>query len=349
MSSFDPYHKWLGIPKSEQPPHHYRLLGTAPFETDPEVIEAAADRQMAYIRQCATGPYTKESQQILNELSAARVCLLNAAKKQTYDRELKARVAPPASAHSSSNEADEARDSALLLLEQSVAEKSGAPSHRQSRKKTSGLNAYWLYGGGGGLGLLLLWAFVHMLGQERERQQPAKQTTVAETPDTQARDSKKDRPTRRRSPEGASKPTETAPSIPVTASSPTSDLLKQISLQQNSIRGTWRFDGATLVSSGESMALLQIPVTPPENYILRATIEAATIQDGLCLGLVVGPTQGTVVLNGWNNSTSGLQWIDSKWALENETRTGPVLVSGAPNQIVCTVVGNRIEATCNGK
>ena len=25
--SFDPYHKWLGIPPEDQPPHHYRLLG----------------------------------------------------------------------------------------------------------------------------------------------------------------------------------------------------------------------------------------------------------------------------------------------------------------------------------
>jgi hypothetical protein len=94
MSSFDPYHKWLGIPKVEQPPHHYRLLGVAPFESDLEVIEAAADRQMSYIRQCATGPYTKESQQILNELSAARICLLNPEKKQAYDGDLKSRLAP---------------------------------------------------------------------------------------------------------------------------------------------------------------------------------------------------------------------------------------------------------------
>src|SRR5580704_8790591 len=95
MSEFDPYHKWLAIPPAEQPPHHYRLLGVALYESDLDVIEAAADRQMSYIRQCATGPYTKESQKILNELSAARVCLLNKAKKEAYDRELKSRLTPP--------------------------------------------------------------------------------------------------------------------------------------------------------------------------------------------------------------------------------------------------------------
>ncbi len=90
MPAFDPYYKWLGIPKAEQPPNHYRLLGIALFESDPDVIEAAADRQMTYVSQCATGEHTKLSQQVLNELSKARVCLLVADKKQAYDARLKA-------------------------------------------------------------------------------------------------------------------------------------------------------------------------------------------------------------------------------------------------------------------
>jgi hypothetical protein len=49
MATFNPYHKWLGISLKEQPPNHYRQLGIDVFESDPEVIEAAADRQMAYI------------------------------------------------------------------------------------------------------------------------------------------------------------------------------------------------------------------------------------------------------------------------------------------------------------
>lgn len=31
--NFDPYHKWLGIPPEEQPPHYYRLLGIKLFES----------------------------------------------------------------------------------------------------------------------------------------------------------------------------------------------------------------------------------------------------------------------------------------------------------------------------
>ena len=41
--AFDPLHKWLGIPASEQPPNHYRLLGLAAYEEDRDVIDAAAD------------------------------------------------------------------------------------------------------------------------------------------------------------------------------------------------------------------------------------------------------------------------------------------------------------------
>jgi hypothetical protein len=49
-AGFDPYHQWLGISPKDQPANHYRLLGVELFEVDHEVIENAADRQMAYLR-----------------------------------------------------------------------------------------------------------------------------------------------------------------------------------------------------------------------------------------------------------------------------------------------------------
>lgn len=89
---FDPYHKWLGISPKDQPPNHYRLLGIELFETDPDVIDAAANRQMAYIQGCATGPHLALSQQLLNEIAAARLCLLNPKKKADYDAHLKGKL-----------------------------------------------------------------------------------------------------------------------------------------------------------------------------------------------------------------------------------------------------------------
>jgi len=90
--TFDPYRKWLGIAQEEQPPHHYRLLGINLFENDPDVIDSAADRQMAHVRTFQTGQHSEESQKILNELAAARVCLLDSDKKAAYDAELQAEI-----------------------------------------------------------------------------------------------------------------------------------------------------------------------------------------------------------------------------------------------------------------
>lgn len=74
-TQFDPYHRWLGIPSNDQPAHHYRLLGLAVGESDPEVILDAAERQMAHVRTYQLGPYSEMSQKILNELAPPRrVC-----------------------------------------------------------------------------------------------------------------------------------------------------------------------------------------------------------------------------------------------------------------------------------
>ena len=72
--SFDPYHKWLGISPKDQPPNHYRLLGVELFESDPDVIESAADQRMTHVRTFQTGQGSADSQRILNELSAAKLC-----------------------------------------------------------------------------------------------------------------------------------------------------------------------------------------------------------------------------------------------------------------------------------
>ncbi len=96
--AFDPYRKWLGIPPKDQPPNHYRLLAIELFEDDPDVIEAAADARMAHVRTYQTGQNSALSQKILNELSKAKLCLLDAARKTNYDAELRQRQAATSSA-----------------------------------------------------------------------------------------------------------------------------------------------------------------------------------------------------------------------------------------------------------
>ena len=92
-TGFDPYRKWLGIPPQDQPANHYRLLGLTVFEEDPEIIEDAAVRQIAYVRTFQTGKYAQFSQKLLNELSAARIVLLQRDKKRAYDAELRQQMA----------------------------------------------------------------------------------------------------------------------------------------------------------------------------------------------------------------------------------------------------------------
>ena len=68
-------------------------LGLTVFEDNPDVIANAADKQMAHIRSFQTGQHSALSQKILNEMAAARICLLNAAKKAQYDEKLQGQLA----------------------------------------------------------------------------------------------------------------------------------------------------------------------------------------------------------------------------------------------------------------
>jgi hypothetical protein len=91
---FDPYLQWLAIRDPKRPPNHYRLLGIDLFESDVEVIQNAADRQMTHIRRFQGGIHSAESQQLLNELSGAKICLLHAEKKAAYDAALRTEGRP---------------------------------------------------------------------------------------------------------------------------------------------------------------------------------------------------------------------------------------------------------------
>ncbi len=98
--AFDPYYKWLGIPPSAQPPDHYRLLGLQLFEENADVIDSGAERQMVFLRNYQIGKHSQFSQKLLNEIAAARICLLNPAKKAAYDAKLRSNLStvPPAAA-----------------------------------------------------------------------------------------------------------------------------------------------------------------------------------------------------------------------------------------------------------
>ncbi len=92
MSEYDVYHLWLGIPPDEQPPSYYRLLGVRPFEENPEVIRNAADRQRSHVKRLGVNQFEQIGQELLNEIEAAKICLLKPEKRAAYDEKLKSEL-----------------------------------------------------------------------------------------------------------------------------------------------------------------------------------------------------------------------------------------------------------------
>jgi len=144
---FDPYYTWLAIPPEEQPPDYYRLLGVPRFESNPEVITHAADQRSKHLRTFQTGKHWRLSQKLLNEVTAAKLCLLNPEKKAKYDEQLRQQIAtqtpkpappkrttapvePPAEAEAqASQSADAAPNKQAAEAVEAAAVGHGAPDH----------------------------------------------------------------------------------------------------------------------------------------------------------------------------------------------------------------------------
>lgn len=87
---FDPYHKWLGVPRDQRPPTFYQLLGIAEDEEDLEVIRGAVRQKEDYVRKFADGPYREQARSVLYELQEASVTLANPKTRERYDVNLPA-------------------------------------------------------------------------------------------------------------------------------------------------------------------------------------------------------------------------------------------------------------------
>ncbi len=90
----DFYKEWLGIPDGPRPPDHYELLRVVRFEDSPEKIQAHYKKLNAHVRKYATGQYSLQSQDMLNEMAKAMLCLTDAQRKRDYDESL-GREFPP--------------------------------------------------------------------------------------------------------------------------------------------------------------------------------------------------------------------------------------------------------------
>lgn len=81
----DVYKEWLGIPEGDRPPDHYQLLRLVQFEDDPDKIRNNYKKLNGHVRKYAAGKYSVRSQELLNELAKAMLCLTDAERKREYD------------------------------------------------------------------------------------------------------------------------------------------------------------------------------------------------------------------------------------------------------------------------
>ena len=79
------YQKYLGISGRQIPPNHYTLLGLQPLESDPETIKKAAQKRADSLREQKTDENLPELKALMNEIAAARLCLLDDARRKEYE------------------------------------------------------------------------------------------------------------------------------------------------------------------------------------------------------------------------------------------------------------------------
>ncbi len=84
----DFYKEWLGIPDGPRPPDHYELLRLKQFDDDTAKVRANYKKLNTHVRKYATGQYSVQSQELLNEIAKAMLCLTDPERKRDYDESL---------------------------------------------------------------------------------------------------------------------------------------------------------------------------------------------------------------------------------------------------------------------
>jgi hypothetical protein len=87
-TQIDVYKEWLQIADAERPLNHYQLLRLKKFEDDAAKIRGNYRKMNAHVRKYAAGDYAQQSQDLLNELAKAMLCLTDRARKEEYDASL---------------------------------------------------------------------------------------------------------------------------------------------------------------------------------------------------------------------------------------------------------------------
>jgi hypothetical protein len=81
----DVYRDWLKIPDADRPLNNYQLLRLTKFEDDVAKIRKNYREMNSHVRKYSGGAFAKQSQDLLNELAKAMLCLTDARRKREYD------------------------------------------------------------------------------------------------------------------------------------------------------------------------------------------------------------------------------------------------------------------------
>jgi hypothetical protein len=131
------------------------------------------------------------------------------------------------------------------------------------------------------------------------------------------------------------------------------DLLALVDTKAHAVAGEWKMDGKVLVigSKPGTMARLQLPYEPPEEYDLEVRCKRTGGEECFGAGLVAGGSQVLALVDGWPPQFfSGFDLVDNKWGLNNDTTVkGQVLKSNVDLTFTYSVRAQKIETALNGK
>lgn len=311
---FDPYYQWLAIPPKHQPPNHYRLLGVEEFESNVDVIENAADQRMQHVRSFQNGPHGELSQRLLNEITAAKLCLLNVGKKAEYDRKL--RVEKDA--------AEPRRLKPLPRLEPTPAAAEGyrvaadvpaiAPAVHRPRRRLSPHQAAMM---GAGLGLLVVAVSAYVVLSRIDW--TGERTPIANKPnDSQPAETANEKKTRPA--DAGQKVVAASPKVDPGGSLPVGewcDVLPWIDIAQDAVSGQWqRTADEVEAAQSEKGKVLTLPLTLEGEYRLMAEFTCHT-PGSVEILIPVADRSCNVELGAF----SGLFWVDGRHTPDNGTGT----------------------------
>lgn len=331
---FDPYRKWLGIPPKDQPPNHYRLLGLELFESDLDVIEGAADRQMNFVRQYQSGEHATAAAKILNELAMARLCLLKPATKKAYDKKLRAEQ--DATAKPGQDFPD------LAFDDMQPAPRKGPKKSRPAKPAMA--NQPLLIGGG--IVLLFIVLLVFMI--PRGRKNPPVDQPTTPTGVTAASTSSSSKPATPAVSEPSVSPSIlwTEPKLMVERAGEPIDLMKSVDIARDVSQGEWKQTSTALIAGYRSV--IHLPAKLPDDYQIQVLARRLDGDEGFTVGFMMSGHQGMAVVDGWRSTLSGL-FVDGREVKDNATTFRSKALMNPSAQIVVTVHPGHFHMAVDGK